>query len=355
MRDVDEGTPGFGVLGKRNRWAVICMDGNDMGSQFRWMTDTNRDEAAMIPWVKEVGKALDTSSRKACLAGMKRVLAAWVDDESVRRDLETGKYRDHEGRTVLPLRPLVVGGDDIAMLCHASHAATFVREACRAFEECSERLAQEAQGKGIELWPATGGRVTISAGVLYCGTSLPLATAIPYAENLQALAKAKGRRLKGGRTREPAPACIDFEAVTESMLDTPLTRRERELIFLDADLGSERVALTRRPYTIEDFGALLDEAKRLRIPGSILHQLLPGLRSGFHDRQVFRWRLGKRQDALFEALEETADGRRMGDGLAKSHWRRESTGVNQWCRHTDLIDMALLAQEDHRMAQETAQ
>ena len=79
MRDVDEGTPGFGVLGKRNRWAVICMDGNDMGSQFRWMTDTNRDEAAMIPWVKEVGKALDTSSRKACLAGMKRVLAAWVD------------------------------------------------------------------------------------------------------------------------------------------------------------------------------------------------------------------------------------------------------------------------------------
>lgn len=352
LRDADEGTPGYRALGGRNRWAVICMDGNDMGSQFRAVTGAARSEGDLLAWVKELGKALDACSEKACLAGMQRGLAEWAGDAEVARGLQTGAYR-REGEIILPLRPLVVGGDDIAVVCHAGYAATFVLEACRAFEMHSEALAAEARKRGIDLWPATGGRVTISAGVLYCRTSLPLATAIPYAESLLALAKGRGRRLRRDRIGEPAPACVDFEAVTESLLDAPLSRREREVVFLDADLNNERVELSRRPYTAADFECLLEAARRLRLPGSILHQLLPGLRNGYHDRQVFRWRLGKHHEALFHALDESPLERGGSDPGGRSRWRREQRDGGQWCRHTDLIDMALLAQEDRRMAQET--
>jgi len=114
------------------------------------------------------------------------------------------------------------------------------------------------------------------------------------------------------------------------------------------------VELTRRPYTIEGFSGLLGQAKALGLPGSILHQILPGLRCGFHDRQIFRWRLGKHQRALFDALEESQDGAGMSASPRASRWCRERRPDGAWCRHTDVVDVALLAQEDRRMAQETA-
>ena len=98
----------------------------------------------------------------------------------------------------------------------------------------------------------------------------------------------------------------------------------------------------------------------MELPGSILHQLLPGLRTGFHDRQVFRYRLGKRHGKLSAALaEEEKPGEkcRIPEG---SRWRLEDDGKDEngkvkKRRTTDLLDMVLLLQEDRRMAKETAQ
>ena len=351
MRDV-ETEPGTYALGGRNRWAVICMDGNDMGSQFGAMK-AKANGQDMIAWVQAMSRALDTCSEKACLAGIQRVVKEWSGEERTGALIQNERCHDDSGALVLPVRPLVVGGDDIAVLCHAGYAATFVREACKAFEEESRSLATEAKKKGIALWPATGDHITISAGILYCGTSLPLATAIPYAEKLLAMAKRKGRALKTGREVAPSPACVEFEAVTESMLDEPQTRRERELFFVDGDLGTELVELTCRPYSLEGFGDLLDELGKLSLPGSILHQLLPSLRAGYHDRRVFRWRLGKHQAALASALAEDED--QPGEFPSGSRWKRKGSAETGWTRYTDVVDLALLAQESRRMIQEDAQ
>jgi hypothetical protein len=354
MRDVEAGTPGSHAIGGHNRWAVICMDGNDMGTQFGAM-QANAGGQGMIDWVREMSKALDACSVKACLAAIQLVAKEWSGEARTGQLIQDEQCHDESGALVLPVRPLVVGGDDITVLCHASYAASFVREACRVFDEESRKLATKAaKEKGLTLWPATGDHITISAGVLYCSTSLPLATAIPYTEKLLAMAKRKGRALKTSGEKMPSPACVDFEAVTESMIDDPQTRRERELFFLDGDLRNERVELTCRPYAIEDFGALQDEVAKLKLPGTILHQLLPSLRAGYHDRRVFRWRIAKHQPDLAAALEEDENEARIGAFPKGSRWKRSGTDANGWTRQTDVIDLALLAQESRRTTQEDA-
>lgn len=346
VRDVAPGTPGNCAMGGRNRWAVICMDGNDIGSQFLAMKGKLTGEA-LTNWVLEMSRALDACSMKACLAGIERVAREWSGTEDGGANIQDKQCCDETGALVLPLRPLVVGGDDIIVLCHASYAATFVREACRAFEDESRRLAAIEKEKGLPLWPATGDHITISAGILYCGSSLPLATAIPYAENLLAMAKGKGRKCRESEMGMPSPACVDFECVTEALLDHPRTRRERELSFVDEDLQGETVVLTCRPYRLDAFGGLLDELDNWQVPGSIIHQLLPALRAGAHDRRVFRWRLGKHQTALAEALAEDED--KPGVFPPNSRWTREKDVKGAWTRRTDLVDQALLFQESRRM------
>jgi hypothetical protein len=354
FRDVDEGTAGCRALGSRNRWAVICMDGNDMGNQFRVRMEQSPSETELLDWIAEIGRVLDECSEGACQAGINSVLRDWMADECVRCNLKN-HFTDRSA-VVLPIRPLVVGGDDIAVLCHSSYAAGFVSAACRSFESLSRAKAQDALARNIELWPATGGSVTISAGILYCGTSLPLASAIPYAESLLAMAKAKGRELRTQTERGPSPACVDFETLTESLVDHPATRRKRQgLMFHDKDID-ERVELTARPYTIEGFEKLLafDVFKNENgdfLPGNILHDLHHSLGAAFYDRAVYRHRLGKHHGRLAAALDESPEGRFP----EKSRWRRSHVDNDTTIgRVTDILDMALLLQENCRMTKETA-
>lgn len=345
FHDTEPDSPGHASLGKRSRWAVICMDGNDMGSQFRAMATDRR----LADWLGDMSTALDDCAHGACVAGMRRVLEEWLRDGP---DLDQCR---EEGEIILPLRPLVVGGDDITVLCDARYATSFVSAACARFSERSREHAQRARPEVGSLWPATGDALSISAGILYAPVTLPLATAVRYAEDLLASAKQRGRREQ--QAGQPAPACVDWESVTEGLLDRPHTRRQRELVFLDGDLSAdgapERVELTRRPSTLADFEGLLRfaETELGRVPASTLHRLLPALRAGYHDRQIFRARLGKHERALFDCLDESAAAFERPRRPAHGRWRRTRT-ENGWTRSTDLIDAVLLLQEQSRVSRE---
>jgi len=155
----DDGYWGAKALGGRNRWAVICMDGNDMGMQLRTMTEQRKPpEEEMIRWIKEMSQALDACSEEATKAGIQRVVSEWAATD----DFDLDRAND---QLVLPVRPIVVGGDDIVILCHVAHAMTFVKEAIRVFRTKSVELQKKA---GIELWPATGGEISISVNCRIC-------------------------------------------------------------------------------------------------------------------------------------------------------------------------------------------
>jgi hypothetical protein len=327
-----EGRAGLSALG-RNRWAIVCMDGNDMGRQFR---DASKlAPAALEHWIMHMSKALDTCAISAARAGIERVVRLWSKDcDNHRIDA-----CEVDGDVVVPIRPLVVGGDDLVVICHPSYAFDFVEAATEAWSRASaEQAAEFGSPGGLGLWPATGGSLSISAGVLFCPASLPISTGISYAETLLASAKHLGRSRP--RPNSPAPSSIDWESIVESVIDTPAARRARELRFHDGDVpkgsAGSLVELTQRPYGLDEFADLRQEAALLgSLPRSIRNDILPSLRQGRSDRSLFRMRVRKNHPALAELLDEAG-----GDG---SSWECRGDTLSTW-----LPDALSLLEESSR-------
>ncbi|MFO7535398.1 MAG: hypothetical protein R6X19_06910 [Kiritimatiellia bacterium] len=320
------------ALGDRNRWAIVTMDGNDIGAQHRDASSRwGKEPETFLKWLQAMSRALDECSRHACRDAIQHIISLWVKEHS--GDMQAGQ----KGAVTLPLRPLIVGGDDIVVLCRVEYAMEFVKLACQAFEERSAFKSEQAGKAGITLWPATNGRVTLTAGILYAPISLPLATAIPYAELILASAKKKSREHKPG---EAAPACVDWESVTEGLLINPHTRRQGEMLFWDEDI-QKTVQLTRRPYTLREMEDLLQLVEAYRkTPNTIRHQVLPHMKAGYWDRQVFTARLGKNQERLANDLGK--GGSHLSPG---GRWKHKEG--KEWS--IDVIDALLLLEEDSRM------
>lgn len=333
--DQTDGRAGAAALGNRNRWAVISMDGNDMGMQFRHQANRleNKEisEKEMMEWVKKMSQTLDSITTRAASKGVQRVVSEWALSKE-------GKDSIRKDKTVtLPIRPLLVGGDDIVILCHCSYAVTFVKEAIGEFETLSQRTES--------LWPATNGKLTISAGILFSSVTLPLHTAIPYCEAVLGSAKTRGR--KDYIDGEPSPACIDWESVTESVIDTPAAKRQREMVFYDEAID-KTVKLTCRPYTMEEFSSLEINAEKyrsdekLKIPRTTRHHIFSAFKKGNADRLAFYARIKKNYPDLFETINEF--------GEPGKSWTINKNNKEQ---STDLIDALLLVEEDNRMSKGT--
>lgn len=332
----EDGTKGAFALGNRNRWAAVCMDGNDMGRHFHEQLARKLEDKQMKSWIQTMSPALDKTTIEAAAAGTQRVVAEWAgSDEGKKAFLEDGKI-------ILPIRPLLVGGDDIVVLCHCSYAVTFVKEVMRVFEERSR------EKRHLYLWPATDNGLTISAGILYAPVTLPLHTAIPYAEKLLNSAKTRGREKSTAR-RSASPACIDWEQITETVIDTPEAKRQRELIFRDEQI-QRTVKLTRRPYTMEEFSKVQTLAEKYsrdracRLPRTIRHRILPALQKGQAQRLAFYAQIKKHHPHLFVSLNEL--------DMGKSGWLLNSEKNEQ---SISLIDALMLIEEENRMEQETVQ
>jgi hypothetical protein len=333
-----DGLDGARALGARNRWAVICMDGNDMGMQFREFSSRNPTPEDMFAWVKTMSRCLDTCTTEAVKAGIQRVVSEWNDPSS-------GEYTDTNG--TLPIRPILVGGDDIVMLCHVRYAIVFVKEVMRVFEKCSADFHNEKIKSGLTLWPATNGRLTISAGILYCPISLPLHTAIPYTESLLASAKHRGRSHKKGKEVSPSAASLDWEQITDAAIDTPAAKRQREFRFFDEEI-EEIVELTQRPYTLYEYTLLEEVSKRYRqIPPTIRYRILPALQQNYSTRLAFSAQVKKNYaQKLYSDLCEYPN-------TSGSRWTTRIDRENRKVRSIDVVDALLLLEEDERMKKET--
>ena len=346
------------ALGRRNRWAMIYMDGNDMGRQFKALP-SELDVRQKSGWWRDFSRNLDECTKTAFYQALAKTVSLWLktaDSDCYYDDRESGQ------RTlVLPFRPLILGGDDVAMLCHSEYAMEFVKFMSTGFTETSELKARKYRGSAA-LWPATDNKLTISAGILYCKTKFPLATAMTYADSL--LASAKGAfRSKGGEGK-PTPPGVDFDTITDSLVDSPAERRRRELWFTDAEAGNIQIHLTRRPYLLREepewktgqaknaltIGQLETEyIKPLEqdLKNSVRSLVLPGLRQPWSLRTIFLASIAKNHPLLKKRLWESASNDLAGD------WWLDESGKGTKIRKTAVIDALLLLDEQRRMNQET--
>ncbi|MFH1842621.1 MAG: hypothetical protein ABIF77_05395, partial [bacterium] len=231
---------GQAALGKRNRWAVICMDGNNIGAQFEGLAQI-RDEAEGLALRQRMSREIDGIGRTALATGISQVLKLWKH----RYPDQMQNARDVDSETgitlqIVPVRPLIAGGDDLVVLCHPGLAFDFVESVCDAFAQASTKSNEEYRKEtGNDLWPATGGQMTISAGITFTSVTFPLHLSIPFTEELLKSAKQKGHALAQSSPEDPAPPCLDWESLTEGLVDGLAARRRREYTFIDADRSTE--------------------------------------------------------------------------------------------------------------------
>lgn len=85
----------------------------------------------------------------------------------------------------LPMRPVVLGGDDVTIVINAKHAVPWVAAYLQAFEaETKDRLGEMTQNKGF----------TACAGIAFCKLHWPFVQALEVAESLCRAAKVAGRK-----------------------------------------------------------------------------------------------------------------------------------------------------------------
>ena len=210
---------------EQNRLAVVCMDGNRLGSK--------------IPRVRKPDETLDDfENRKKEFSKIveKNVLGPAIS-EAYKEYFE--HKTNKKGKVFF--RPLVLGGDDFIAIMDPAKSLDFCILACREFNELSRKHPGHFDKDGI----------TISAGIAITHRGYPLARAIKLAEEL--LKNAKDSCPDGSEAR------IDFDLVLDSALQDMDGRKKLRQVKSDNLIFN----LTYRPMAPESLERYISSSEEL--------------------------------------------------------------------------------------------
>jgi len=225
--------------------AVVVVDLNDMGNRIKNLVEQNSFHA-----LKDFSEKLEMEVSETIEAAIRSL---WEDEKT--RPLFSGQETEEAGTAsdasakkwpILRIAPLVAAGDDMIFALPARLWPFFV----------SALLSGLQQKK----YPAC-------AGIAVAKHSFPVNRLVLMAEELAANAKGYVRYLSnGGQSDAPAGknnvpssgVALDWHVHQETAFSSALEARRRYSL---VRLHSDRTALgTGRPYLLEDFQALLEEA-----------------------------------------------------------------------------------------------
>ena len=254
----------FARLGQKtpkNDIAVVHIDGNNMGRKFQGC------ETLTAYIRRSRGIRHDTLAAFAAL--VKHIV------EHIDRYKDSLDLRDEHGLCTLPVRPIVLGGDDMTFVCAGKAAVEF-----------SAFLMQHLMEKNIAS----------CAGITIMNTSYPFFRAYEMAEELCGAAKNEMRALERAAGHEVDSCWLDFAILHGEQPPTLEQFRAREYRGARGDLhfGPYRVdtdgagAMGERHIT-----ALLAGVRGLRrLPRNKVKELRRVLAYGKHEQQQFMTQLG---------------------------------------------------------------
>lgn len=209
---------------------VIHADGNGLGQIFMNFGDhlamdkinPNYDNREYINELRKFSLALDSCTEKAFLSA-----------------LEVFNLQDN----LIPIFPLILGGDDLTVICDGKFALPFTKKFLEEFE--NETSNNEAIGEIAQV-ALQDSRLSACAGVAIIKPHFPFSVAYNLAEALAKSAKIVKQKVQSKESpKTPYPcSAIDFHVVYDSS-GVELDRiREK----LEVDGGKTK--LYRRPYVV---------------------------------------------------------------------------------------------------------
>ncbi len=160
-----------GVHGEDSHIAIVHIDGNDVGKLFK--------EADSLSYMRTLSKTINGTTQIA----FERIIKLTVERyDDIMASLGFGNASpgpQEDGKSVLPIRPIILGGDDVTFVCDARLGIYFAKIFIEEFEKTK----------------LNGKKLTACAGISIVKTKYPFYRAYWLAEELCANAKARRKKI----------------------------------------------------------------------------------------------------------------------------------------------------------------
>lgn len=178
----------------KNDWiAVIHADGNGLGNIIRTIGDDHKT-------LQKFSKKLNDVTIESAKSAYKEICYNFPDG-------------------FIPIRPIVVGGDDFTVICRADFALKYVNEYLIAFEDNTQNFISDLKKDNEKLRNSGIDKLTACAGIVYIKSSFPFHYGYHLAEKLCDYAKSVSRK----------NSCLMFHKVQDSFVEDFKSIINREL------------------------------------------------------------------------------------------------------------------------------
>ncbi|MCD9527521.1 Cas10/Cmr2 second palm domain-containing protein [Photobacterium carnosum] len=199
--------------------ALIHIDGNGLGILLRQLKSALKDQsdAVYCQAFRDFSEALNKAT----------VAAARIATEQVYQQV-IAENDFYDACVTLPMRPIVLGGDDVTLFCRADLALDYATTFCRAFKLQSELALADVFKQYLSdsgLLPY----ITASGGILYHKAGHPFSHSHHLVEALCDQAKVLTKSVYGTQSNKVGPAALAFYRVsnaTQSDLSQLLTQAQ---------------------------------------------------------------------------------------------------------------------------------
>lgn len=347
--------PGYGVkpypedleqlAGPSGYIAVIHADGNSIGERRRlWMA--GKDQTDFIQYETEnetFFHAMRCTVRAGLVAALHDTFAGHLD-----------------GVRYLPYQVLMLGGDDLVLVCQARFALDFVRH-----------YARQLQTRPIPWQNNETRPISMGAGVVIARYSIPFHRLHALAEQLAGSAKRLYRRQpQDAQGARPERSVVDWLTTTASWVDSPEADRQRHQWVRYSVAGTaETLALSGKPYfvlpsaasaepVLDTLAGLLDASHKLQPAKTAAEsgnpQQLPLARSQLKDlaqalhqgRGYARMRFRNLPQALRDTLKEPAHGGLTVETLFQEDPVRKNHYLTRFLDLLEIMEIGHLGRKD---------
>src|SRR5574344_1135924 len=191
--------------------SMIAYDIEDITDKNDWIAIIHADGNGLGQVVQKVGKNKEQFKQFSDELDNSTINAAHTAYEAVKETFEDKKR--------IPLRPVVLGGDDMTIICRADIAVAYADAYIQAFEtETENRLSKILKDNNVFNGQY---KLTCCAGIAFIKSSFPFYYGYNLAETLCDRAKKDAKETKrlenhGGL----APSCLMFHKVQDSFVES---------------------------------------------------------------------------------------------------------------------------------------
>jgi hypothetical protein len=227
--------------------AIVHADGNGLGEIFLNFGEYTKNNRDYIEKYRKFSLALDKCTEKAFLSSL----------DSFKNEKEG----------LIPVIPLILGGDDLTVICDGKSALKFIEEFLINFEietSCKEHF--DGIIPTIAKVALKVERLSACAGIAIIKPHFPFSVAYELSESLMQSAKNVKKKVFDNETDKPYPcSALDFHVLYDSSdVEFEVIRKKLEVKSLlevpNSQEIQEKILLYTRPYVITDINKIENAA-----------------------------------------------------------------------------------------------